>query len=66
MDYGQNGVRKTLIKYCTEQGVKYVHVAKELNLSKSALSHFVKGDTDMRRSNFNNLVNVLQHVGYLE
>lgn len=66
MKYGQEPIREALIKYCNNKGVKYVHIAHELNLSKGALSHFVKGDTDMRRSNFDNLVSILQQVGYLE
>lgn len=66
MEYGQEPIRKTLVKYCTEKGIKYKHIASKLNLTNSTICHFVRHDRQMRQNNFNNLVKLLQHVGYLE
>ncbi|WP_010236336.1 helix-turn-helix domain-containing protein [Clostridium arbusti] len=66
MDYGQEGVRKQLINYCTDKGIKYIHIAKQLDLAKSTISHFILGDRDMRTKNFEKVVKLLQDVKYLE
>jgi predicted transcriptional regulator len=66
MDYGQEGVRKQLINYCTDKGVKYVHIAKELDLTKSTISYFISGKRDLRTKNFNRLVKLLQDAKYLK
>jgi predicted XRE-type DNA-binding protein len=64
--YGQEGVRQCLIQYCTNRGVKYVYIAKQLDLCKSTISHFIRNSRDMRKRNFDKLVVFLQKEGYLE
>lgn len=65
MKYDQEGVRKALIQYCNNKGVKYVHIAHELNLSKCTISHFINNDRNLRKINFDNLVSLLKKVNYL-
>ncbi|OAA90151.1 hypothetical protein CLCOS_36490 [Clostridium coskatii] len=63
--YEQEVVRRTLVRYCTKWGVKYNHIARTLHLSKCTISHFVNGDRNLRKINFDNLVSLLKKVNYL-
>ncbi|GAA0723680.1 hypothetical protein GCM10008905_16590 [Clostridium malenominatum] len=53
-------VRKCLIEFCENTGVKYTYIANRIEVHKSTLSHFIINDRKVSRNIVDKIINYLK------
>lgn len=58
----QQELRERLINYVTEVGVKYSFISEKVGVHRATLCHFVKGERNLTKQVYNNLIDFLDNV----
>lgn len=56
----QEELRVLISKYISENGIKYVYIANFMNVSRSTLCHFLKGNRRLNSTNINSLIQYMK------